>query len=100
MDECKPLAVGVMKDLPLGKKYLELSAAQGFERAAALLKEIRKCMACGKLVLHHLICLRCHDMRYCNIPTDPYKLNYVEWRESLEAGGSSPEPAYPSADSN
>ena len=34
---------GVNKDVPLGKRYLELSAAQGEEKAVALLKELRKC---------------------------------------------------------
>jgi len=41
--------VGVKKDLPLGKRHLELSAAQEDEDAVALLKELRKCVACGKL---------------------------------------------------
>jgi TPR repeat protein len=86
--------VGVKKDLPLGKRYLELSAAQGCCRAsaaaAALLKELRKCVACGKLDVHHMICSRCHNRRYCNAScqlqhwnsaTDPHKLNCVERRE-------------------
>jgi TPR repeat protein len=57
---------GVKKDLPLGKRYLELSAAQGFEEAAAVLKELRKCVACGKLDVHHMICSQCRNVRYCD----------------------------------
>jgi TPR repeat protein len=37
--------VGVKMDLPLGKTYLELSAAQGNQGAVALLKRIRKAEA-------------------------------------------------------
>ena len=90
--------VGVRKDLPLGKKYLELGAAQGLEEAVALLQELRKCVACGKLDVHHMICSRCHNRRYCdagcqlwhwNHPTDPHKLHCVKRRESAGAGGSS-----------
>ena len=101
-------AVGVEKDLPLGKKYLELSAAQGFGRAAALLKELRKCVACGELVLHHIICSRCHNkrcynaqcqMKHWDSATDPHKLHCFMRRESAGALGSSSEPADPIADS-
>ena len=46
MDECKPLvgglyalgAPGVQEDLPLGKRYLELSATQGMHIAVEFLK--------------------------------------------------------------
>jgi len=101
--------VGVKKDLPLGKKYLELSAAQGNEDAAALLKELRKCVACGQLDVHHMICSRCHNRRYCdrtcqlrhwNSPTDPHSLHFVKRRESAGAGVSPSEPADFSADKN
>ena len=83
-------AVGVKKDLPLGKMYLELSAAQGEETAVTLLKELRKCVTCGKLDVHHMICSRCHNRRYrgatCqlrhwNSATDPHTLNCVKRRE-------------------
>ena len=52
--------------------------------------------------MHHLICSRCHNRRYCdaacqlehwNNPTDPHKQNCVKRRESAGAGGSSSEPA-------
>jgi len=33
---------GTEKDLPLGKRYLELSAAQGYGDAVALLKDLRE----------------------------------------------------------
>jgi hypothetical protein len=100
---------GVKKDLPLGKRYLELSAAQGFERAVTLLNELRKCVACGKLDVHHMICKRCHNRRYCdpscqlqhwNNPVDPHKVHCVKRRESVDAGGSMSERAGPSADNN
>ena len=58
--------MGVKKDLPLGKRYLELCAAQGKQEAAALLKELRKCVACGKLDVHHMICAWCRNVRYCD----------------------------------
>jgi hypothetical protein len=48
--------VGIKKDLPLGKAYMELSAAQGYEAAVTRLTELRKCVACAKLV-HHMICV-------------------------------------------
>jgi hypothetical protein len=89
---------GVKKNLPLGKRYLELSAAQGYARAVALLKELRKCVACGKLDVHHMICKRCHNRRYCdrtcqlrhwNSLVDPHKLHCVKRRESAGAGASS-----------
>ena len=90
--------VGVKKDLPLGKRYLELSAAQGEQDAVALLKELRQCVACGKLDVHHMVGKRCYNRRYCdgtcqlwhwNHPTDPHKLHCVQRRESAGAGGSS-----------
>jgi len=89
---------GMKKDLPMGKIYLELSAAQGDEDAAALLKELRECVACGKLDVHHMVCKRCYNRRYCdagcqlwhwNHPTDPHRLHCVLRRESAGAGGSS-----------
>jgi hypothetical protein len=51
VNECKPLSgrrvspwkVGMKKHVEIGKTYLELSAAQGFEPAVALLKELREC---------------------------------------------------------
>jgi len=100
---------GVTKDLPLGKTYLELSAAQGGEEAVALLKELRKCVACGKLDVHHMICKRCYNRRYCdrtcqlrhwNSATEPHKLHCVERRESAGAGGSSSAPMDYSADND
>jgi TPR repeat protein len=78
------------KDLPLGKRYLELSAAHGNADAVGLLRELRNCVACGELDVHHMICSRCHNRRYCNAscqlrhwndPTDPHKLNCVKRRE-------------------
>ena len=102
-------AVGVKKDLPLGKRYLERSAAQGHQDAIALLKELRKCVGCGKLDVHHMVCKRCHNRRYCdrtcqlrhwNSPTDPHSLHCVKRRESAGAGGSSTQPVDPSADNN
>ena len=89
---------GVKKSLPLGKRYLELSAVAGSARAVALLKELRKCVNCGKLDVHHVICSQCRNARYCDKgcqvrhwehPTDPHKLHCVRRRESAEAGGSS-----------
>jgi TPR repeat protein len=99
----------IKKDLPLGKRYLELSAAQGFEDAVALLKELRKCVACGKLDVHHMICSRCYNRRYCDTTcqlrhwesaTDPHKLHCVKRRAAAEAGGSSSERVDPSSDNN
>jgi len=92
------ILAGVRKNLPLGKRYLELGAAQGDEDAVALLKELRKCVACGELDVHHLICSRCRNRRYCgkdcqrqhwNSPVDPHSLHCVPRRESAGAGGSS-----------
>ena len=57
---------GVKKDLPLGERYLELSAAQGSEDSVKLLMALRKCVACGKLDVHHMICSRCYNRRYCD----------------------------------
>jgi hypothetical protein len=100
---------GVKKCLPLGKRYLELSAASGNEAAVALLKELRKCVACGKLDVHHMICSRCRNVRFCDATcqlwhwesaTDPHKLHCVKRRAAVEAGGSSSERADPSADNN
>ena len=92
------LGPGVKKDLPLGKKYLELGAAQGLEQGVTLLMELRKCVACGKLDVHHIICSRCRNRRYCdkgcqlrhwNSPLDPHKLNCATRRESVGAEGHS-----------
>jgi len=103
------LGKGVKKDLPLGKRYLELSAAQGCGSAVALLKELRKCVTCGKLDVHHMVCSRCHNRRYCdascqlqhwNSSVDPHKLHCVKRRQPVEVGGSSSETADPSADNN
>jgi TPR repeat protein len=91
-------AMGVKKDLPLGKRYLELSAAQGDEEAVALLKELRKCASCGKLDVHHMICAWCRNVRYCDGTcqlrhwqrlTDPHKPHCGRRREPAEADGSS-----------
>jgi TPR repeat protein len=90
------LGEGVKKDLPLGQRYLELSAAQGINAAVALLKELRKCVACGELDVHHMICSRCRNRRYCDgicqlrhweSATDPHKLHCVKRRQSAAAGG-------------
>ena len=98
---------GFKKDLPLGKRYLELSAAQGFEEADTRLRELRKCLACGKLDVHHMICSWCRNRRYCdagcqlrhwNCPADPHKLHCVKRRESAGAEGSSSAPVDYSAD--
>ena len=95
-------AQGVKKDLPLGKRYLELSAAQGDQAAVTLLKRLRKCLACGKLDVHRMICSQCRRVRYCDgqcqlvhwqSATDPHKLHCFKRRESAEAGGSSAEHA-------
>jgi len=98
---------GVKKCLPLGKRYLELCAAAGNEAAVALLKDLRKCVACGKLDVHHMICSRCRNVRFCDAAcqlwhwesaTDPHKLHCVKRREAEEAGGSSSERTDPSVD--
>jgi hypothetical protein len=98
---------GAKKDLPLGKMHLKLSAAQGSEAAVALLKELRKCVACGKLDVHHMICSQCRNRRYCdkgcqlrhwNSAADPHKLHCVKRREATAAGVSSSERAGPGAD--
>jgi hypothetical protein len=57
---------GVRRNQPLGKRYLELSAAAGNEAAVTLLKELRKCVGCGELDVHHMICSQCRDARYCD----------------------------------
>ena len=78
MDECKPLpyGIGVKKNLPLAKRYLDLCAAHvSHERydvpaksaAVTLLKELRKCVSCGELDVHHMICGRCRKVRYCSV---------------------------------
>ena len=33
-------------------------------RAVAYLNELRKCVACGKLDVHHMVCAWCHNVRY------------------------------------
>jgi len=92
---------GVKKDLHMGKRYLELSAGQVEQRAVELLMELRKCVACGKLDVHHMICSRCRNRRYCdkgcqlwhwNSATDPHKLYCVKRREAAAAqrGGANP----------
>jgi hypothetical protein len=61
----------VKKDLPFGKRYLELAAAQAWEgskggakvAAVTLLKELRKCVCCGELDVRHMICSRCRRVR-------------------------------------
>ena len=89
---------GVKKNLPLGKMYLELSAARGDQDAVTLLEELRKCVACGELDVHHMVCSRCRNRRYCskgcqlqhwNSPTDSHKLHCVKRREAAGAGGGS-----------
>ena len=101
--------MGVKKDLPLGKRYLELSAAQGYESAVALLKGLRKCACCGKLDVHHMICGWCRNLRYCDTicqlrhwqrPADPHKPHCGKRREAAGKWGSSSESADPSADNN
>ena len=100
---------GVKKILPLGKRYLQLSAAAGNEDAVALLKELRKCVYCGTLDVHHMICSRCRNVRYCDVvcqlqhwsrPTDPHTLHCVMRRESAGAGGSSSERGEPSSETD
>jgi hypothetical protein len=99
-------AVGVKKDLPLGKRFLERSAAQGDEDAVALLKELRQCVACGKLDVHHMICSWCRNVRYCGTacqlvhwqsPADSHKPHRGRRRKAAVAGGSSSESAAPGA---
>jgi TPR repeat protein len=98
----------VKKDLPMGKIYLELSAASGVPPAVEHLKELRKCVSCGELDVHHLICSQCRKVRYCDKecqllhwrdPTDSHKLRCCRRRESAGAGGSSSERADSSANS-
>jgi hypothetical protein len=93
--------VGVKKDLPLGKKYLELCAAQSVEEAIVFLKELRKCAFCGKLDVHHMICAWCRNVRYCGgtcqlrhwqRPADPHKPHCGRRREVVGAGASSSDP--------
>ena len=100
---------GVKRRLPLGKHYLELSAAAGNEAAVALLKELRKCVGCGELDVHHMICSQCRDARNCDddcqlrhwqCPTHPHKPHCVPRRDAAAAGGSSSERADPSSDHN
>ena len=76
--------------------------------AVTLLKELCKCVACGKLDVHHMVCSRCHNRRYCDAtcqlrhwhsPADPHKIHCVKRRESAESGFSS-ERADPSTDNN
>jgi len=86
---------GVKRSQPLGKRYLELSAVAGNEAAVTLLKELRKCVGCGELDVHHMICSQCRDARYCDddcqlrhwqCPTHPHKPHCVRRREAAEAG--------------
>jgi hypothetical protein len=88
---------GVRRSLPLGKRYLELSAAAGNETAVTLLKKLRKCVGCGELDVHHMICSQCRDARYCDDDCqlrhwqcliDPHKPHCVPRREAAGAGGS------------
>jgi hypothetical protein len=97
---------GVKKDLPLGKRYLELSSAQGDAEANALLRELRKCVSCGELDVHHLICSQCRTVRYCDkecqvlhwqCPTDSHKLHCVQRHESAGVGGRPAERVKPLA---
>ena len=96
---------GVKKDLPLGKQYLKLCAAQQGDQDAendvALLKELRKCASCGKLDVHHMICAWCRNVRYCGgtcqlrhwqRPTDPHKPHCGRRREVAGAGGVASDP--------
>ena len=48
------------------KTFLTLAAAQRCDDSIALLKEIRKCVYCSTLDVHHLICGRCRLVRYYN----------------------------------
>ena len=92
---------GVKKRLPLGKSYLQLSAAAGKEAAVTLLKELRKCLACGELDVHHMICSRCRKARYCDKGcqlrhwiADKHRLHCVRRRESADGAGGSSAGAY------
>ena len=58
--------VGVKQCNWTAKTFLTLAAAQGYEKSIALLKEIRQCVYCETLDVHHLICGRCRLVRYCN----------------------------------
>jgi len=89
---------GVKRNLPLGKRYLELSATAGNETAVMLLRKLRKCVGCGELDVHHMICSQCRNARYCaddcqqrhwQCPTHPHKPHCVPRRETAAAGGSS-----------
>jgi len=95
---------GVRKNQPLGKRYLELSAAAGNEAAVTLMKELRKCVGCGELDVHHMICSQCRDARYCDddcqlrhwqCPTHPHKLQCVPRREAAAADGGSSDNVVP-----
>ena len=95
---------GVKKDLPMGKMYLELCAAQGYGDAVAALKELRKCASCGTLDVHHMICAWCRNVRYCDGRcqlqhwqrlADPHKPHCGRRREVAGAEGVS---SYPSTD--
>jgi TPR repeat protein len=87
--------VGVKKDLPLGTRRLERSAAQGLEWAVMLLKDLRKCVACGELDVHHMICAWCRNVRYCD---GRCQLRHWHWhkphcgRRREVAGGVSTDP--------
>jgi len=70
--------------LPPEKTWQYLSAAQGEQKAVALLKQLRKCVACGELDVHHMICSQCRNVRYCEaacqlrhwqFPADQHKLH-------------------------
>ena len=87
---------GIKRSQPAGKRYLELSAAAGNEAAVTLLKELRKCVGCGELDVHHMICSQCRNARYCDDDCqrrhwqclmDPHKPHCVPRRESAGAGG-------------
>jgi hypothetical protein len=86
---------GVKRNQPLGKRYLEISAAAGNDAAVTLLKELRKCVGCGELDVHHMMCSQCRNARYCDddcqarhwqCPTHPHKPHCVRRRESVEVG--------------
>jgi len=86
---------GVKRSQPQGKRYLELSAAAGNEAAVTLLKELRKCVGCGELDVHHMICSQCRDARFCDddcqlrhwqCPTHPHKPHCVRRREAMGVG--------------
>jgi len=88
---------GVKRSQPVGKRYLELSAAAGNEAASTLLKELRKCVGCGELDVHHMICSQCRDARYCDddcqlrhwqCPTHPHKPHCVRRREAATGAGA------------